>query len=53
MSVLAFMGVVQSGLTLGQVIADIPHDTPAIVVYVMLLVSIYIVWRANRPRRRS
>ena len=53
MQIFAMLRVAQSGLTLREVIADIPHDGPAFVVYAMVLVSIGMIWRANRPRRRS
>jgi hypothetical protein len=52
MSVLGFLRAAQSGLTLREVVANIPHDTPAFVVYAMLLVFVFMIWRANRPRRR-
>ena len=49
----AMLLAAQSGLTLHEIIADIPHDGPAFVVYAMLLVFIGMIWRASRPRRRS
>lgn len=38
-------------LTLSEIVADIPHDGPAIVVYVMLLASVGLIWKANRKKR--
>jgi len=38
------------GLTFGKILADIPHDAAAIVVYLLIAVSIIVVWRANRPK---
>lgn len=38
------------GLTLREVFTDIPHDGPAIVVYVMVAVAVYILWRSNRKK---
>lgn len=40
------------GLTLEKLVANIPHDASAIVVYVMLLGSALLVWRAGRSRTR-
>jgi hypothetical protein len=38
------------GLTLREVITDIPHDVPAMVVYVMIAVAVYVLWRSNRKK---
>ncbi len=38
-------------LTLNEVLADIPHDPPAFVVYAMVAFSLYLLWRSNRPKR--
>jgi hypothetical protein len=40
-------------LTFGEVIRDIPHDLPAIVVYLMIGAFIYAIWRANRRRPQA
>jgi hypothetical protein len=37
-----------NGLTLLEVIRDIPHDAPAVVVYVMATIFIVLVWRGSR-----
>lgn len=37
-----------NGLTLEEVISDIPHDAAAIVVYVLIAGSVYLLWWANR-----
>lgn len=41
----------QSGLTWGRILSDIPHDGPAFVVYGLLAVSAYVIWRGNRTRK--
>ena len=38
------------GLTLGRILADIPHDGPAFVVYALIAGSLYLVWRAGRKK---
>jgi hypothetical protein len=40
-------------LTLGRVLADIPHDGPAVLVYVLLAVSGYLIWRGSRRKSRT
>jgi len=40
------------GLTLEKLVANIPHDASAIVVYTMLLGSALLVWRAGRSKTR-
>lgn len=40
----------EDGLTLAQVLADIPHDPAAFVVYAMLIVSGALIWKANRRK---
>jgi hypothetical protein len=39
------------GLTLSEVVHDIPHDGAAVVVYVLVLGSIGLLWWANRRGR--
>lgn len=41
------------GLTPAELVANIPHDLSAMVVYAMLLGSILFIWRASRSGRRS
>lgn len=44
------------GLTLREIAADIPHDAAAVVVYLLLGFSIWLVWWGHRhsgPRRGS
>lgn len=43
----------ETGLTLARILADIPHDASAIVVYLMVLGSVLLIWRANRGPRRQ
>ncbi len=40
----------QEGSGFGRMIAGIPHDPPAIFIYVFLAVSIYLIWRGSRTR---
>lgn len=39
-----------SGLTLQEVIRDIPHDTGAVVVYVMVAIFIALIWAGSRSK---
>jgi hypothetical protein len=41
----------QSGLTWGRILSDIPHDGPAFVVYGLLLVSAYFIWKGARTNK--
>lgn len=38
------------GLTLSEIIRDLPHDGPALVVYALILLFIWFVWRGSRSR---
>ncbi len=40
----------QGGSGIGGIVADIPHDAPAIFIYIFLAVSIYLIWRGSRTR---
>lgn len=40
-----------SGLTLQEVLADIPHDAASIAVYVMIVGSLILLWRTGRAKR--
>ena len=40
----------QEGSGFGRIIAGIPHDPPAIFIYIFLGVSIYLVYRGSRTR---
>ena len=45
------LALVQSdGISLSDIVSDIPHDTPAIVVYVMLLVFLGLIVAGSRRR---
>jgi hypothetical protein len=47
-------GEVDEGLTLGEIIAGIPHDAAAIVVYVLVGASIgLVVWSGRRSGPRE
>lgn len=47
MSIFAMM-IQGDGLTLREVISDIPHDVPAIVVYVLIAVFVGFIWYGSR-----
>jgi hypothetical protein len=36
------------GSTLGRMLADIPHDLPAVVGYALIVLFIYFVWKGSR-----
>lgn len=42
------MMIQDDGLTLREVIADIPHDVPAMVVYVLIAVFVGFIWWGSR-----
>jgi hypothetical protein len=48
MVALALLSLEGSGF--GSFIAGIPHDAPAVFIYIFLAVSIYLVWRGSRTR---
>jgi hypothetical protein len=48
MAVLALLS--QEGSGFGRIIAGIPHDAPAIFIYIFLAISVYLVWRGSRTR---
>jgi hypothetical protein len=37
-----------NGLTVLEVLQNIPHDGPAVVVYLMLAAFVVLVWRGSR-----
>lgn len=43
-----YIALLADGLTVGEVIKDIPHDGPAFVIYVLLAVSGAVIWRGSR-----
>jgi hypothetical protein len=47
MSIFAMM-IQDDGLTLREVIADIPHDVPAMVVYVLIALFVGFIWWGSR-----
>jgi hypothetical protein len=48
---LAFIAVLQNdGLTLAEVLRDIPRDGPAIVIYVMLAICVGLIWAGSRHK---
>ncbi len=40
----------QEGSGFGRLVAGIPHDAPAIFIYIFLAVSIFLIWRGSRTR---
>jgi hypothetical protein len=38
----------EGGLTFRKVLSDIPHDLPALVVYVLLGAFVFLIWRGSR-----
>ena len=44
---------VDPGLTLAKLVANIPHDLSAMVVYAMLFGSALFIWRASRSAGRA
>ena len=49
MSIFATM-IQDDGLTLREVIADIPHDVPAMVVYVIIALFVGFIWWGSRGK---
>lgn len=43
----------ESGLTLDRVISDIPVDPASITIYVLVAVSVFVIWRGSRNSGRS
>ena len=43
-------GIQSDGLTMDEVIRGIPHDGPAIVVYLMLIVFVGFIWAGSRRK---
>lgn len=37
-----------AGLTIGEILADIPHDGPAIVLYLLTAVAVALIWWGHR-----
>lgn len=44
---------IDQGLTPAELVANIPHDLSAMVVYAMLFGSAWFIWRAGRTGSRS
>lgn len=41
---------VQDGLTLGRIVADIPHNGSAIFIYLLTALSLWLIWQGSRTR---
>lgn len=48
MSFLAIAVLQDDGLTFREVIQNIPHDGPAVVIYLMLALFAWFIWWGNR-----
>ena len=42
-------GATDDGLTIGEVIAHVPHDLSAFVIYALLFGAVAFVWISGRP----
>lgn len=40
------------GLTLKEIVSDIPHDAAAIFVYLLLIGSVALVWKTGRAKSK-
>lgn len=38
------------GLTIREVLSDIPHDAAAIFVYLLLAIFVFFIWKGSRSR---
>ena len=47
----ALISAVFFQLSFRDVVTGIPHDTASIVVYIILGLFLYGIWRGSRPRR--
>ncbi len=47
---MAMQQAVDDGLTMGEMLQDIPHDAGAIVVYALLLAFVGFIWYGSRGR---
>lgn len=43
----------EGGLDVGRILSDIPHDGPALVVYVLILGFVGSIWLGSRNSGRS
>ncbi|HEX6308124.1 MAG TPA: hypothetical protein VFZ69_08055 [Longimicrobiales bacterium] len=51
---MVLLGVVQDNtLTIGEIVSGIPHDGPAVLVYVMLVGFGLLIWWGNRNSGRG
>jgi hypothetical protein len=41
------------GLTLGEVLRDIPHDPSAFVVYTLIILFLGLIWKGSRGRKEG
>ncbi len=48
--VLSFTTVAATGQDVGQIVSDIPRDGPAMFIYVITAVSLWLIWQGSRTR---
>lgn len=48
---LMIQDIANDGLSLAEVLRDIPHDAGAMVVYVLLLAFVGFIWYGSRQKR--
>lgn len=58
MNALTLLPIIQAaaadeGLTIAEIVADLPHDAASIFVYILIVVSVGFVIRAGRQKNKS
>lgn len=48
-----FIQAAEDGLTLRDIVADIPHDAGALVVYALMAVFFGFIWYGNKGARKA
>ena len=48
-----FIQAADDGLTLRDIVADIPHDAGALVVYAFMAIFLGFIWYGNKARPKS
>jgi hypothetical protein len=41
------------GLSIGEIIADIPHDPAAFLVYALILIMCWFIWKGSRAKPKT
>jgi hypothetical protein len=47
----AFLLLQADGLSWKEIVAAVPHDAPAFVIYVLIVLAGWATWRGSRARR--